>query len=71
MNFSNNVNKQALIVSIGAASLVGYIVYSSYSSTMKTISEVKNVEVSWLGELIKNYTYIESNVDTESTKNNK
>tara|TARA_B100001093_G_scaffold135184_1_gene127698 strand:- start:1770 stop:1985 length:216 start_codon:yes stop_codon:yes gene_type:complete len=71
MNFSNNVNKQALIVSIGAASLVGYIVYSSYSSTMKTISEVKNVEVSWLGELIKNYTYLESNVDTESTKNNK
>ena len=71
MNFSNNVNKQALIVSIGAASLVGYLVYSSYSSTMKTISEVKNLEVSWLGELIKNYTSIESNVETESTKNNK
>ena len=42
MNFSNNVNKQALIVSIGATSLVGYLVYSSYSSTMKTINEVKN-----------------------------
>ena len=71
MNFSNNVNKQALIVSIGAASLVGYLVYSSYSSTMKTISEVKNVEVSWLGELIKNYTSIEPTVETETTKNNK
>tara|TARA_X000000368_G_C22745570_1_gene585907 strand:- start:191 stop:406 length:216 start_codon:yes stop_codon:yes gene_type:complete len=71
MNFSNNVNKQALIVSIGAASLVGYLVYSSYSSTMKTISEVKNVEVGWLGELIKNYTSIVPTVETETTKNNK
>ena len=55
MNSLSNVNKPALIASLVSASLVGYIVYSSYSSTLKTIEEVKSNNVSWLAELIQNY----------------
>lgn len=55
MDSLKNVNKPALAVSITAASIVGYLVYSSYSSTLKTIQNVKESNVSWLGELIKNY----------------
>ena len=46
MNSLNNVNKPALTVSLVCASFVGYIVYSSYSSTLKTIQEVKSSNVS-------------------------
>ena len=55
MDSLKNVNKPALALSITAASIVGYLVYSSYSSTLKTIQNVKESNVSWLGELIKNY----------------
>ena len=55
MDSLKNVNKPALAVSIAAASVVGYIVYSSYSSTLKKIQTVKESNVSWLGELIQNY----------------